>query len=74
MVLVLTLLLQTVDKTFSSMKFWVNEVDKYANENTRKYVVGNKNDLNPAVPVADARVCYISLKTTTIFAPLLLLV
>jgi len=46
---------QTVEKTFSSMRFWVNEVDKYANENTRKFIVSNKIDLNAVVPSANGK-------------------
>jgi len=38
---------QTVEKTFASTKFWLNEVEKYANEKTKKILVGNKYDLNP---------------------------
>jgi len=47
---------QTVEKTYSSIKFWINEVDKYANENTRKFIVANKTDLpNVAVPSATGK-------------------
>jgi len=42
---------QTVEKTFSSIKSWVNEVEKYANENTRKFIVANKSDLNDKIAV-----------------------
>lgn len=46
---------QASEKTFSSIKFWLNEVDKYANENTRKFIVANKSDLNSVVPPATGK-------------------
>jgi len=46
---------QSNEKSFASIKFWLNEVDKYANENTRKFVLCNKSDLNAAVPVASGK-------------------
>jgi len=46
---------QANEKSFASIKFWLNEVDKYASENTRKFVVCNKTDLNALVPAASGK-------------------
>jgi len=47
---------QGSEKSFVSVRFWLNEVDKYASENTHKLLVSNKSDLNTAVvPIASGR-------------------
>ena len=38
------------------MEEWLSEVDKYANENTSKLLVGNKADLTKQVPEETAQV------------------
>jgi len=43
---------QANEKSFTSLKFWLNEVEKYARENTQKFVVASKSDLNLVVPLA----------------------
>jgi ribosome biogenesis GTPase A len=32
-------------ESFNNVKTWLNEVDRYANENVNKLLVGNKSDL-----------------------------
>lgn len=46
---------QANEKSFTSIKFWLNEVEKYASEQTRKFIVSNKSDLNTAVPMAKGK-------------------
>jgi len=46
---------QANDKSFGNVRFWINEVNKYANEDTRKLMVSNKTDLPPVVPVVNAK-------------------
>jgi Ras-related protein Rab-1A len=40
---------KTNRKTFDNVEGWISEVDKYANENTIKILLGNKSDLEEAV-------------------------
>ena len=35
----------TDEDSFSNVKTWLNEIDRYANENVNKLLVGNKSDL-----------------------------
>ncbi|KAJ7528903.1 hypothetical protein O6H91_15G025100 [Diphasiastrum complanatum] len=35
----------TDQESFNNVKQWLNEIDRYANENVNKLLVGNKNDL-----------------------------
>ena len=35
----------TDQETFDNVKQWLNEIDRYANENVNKLLVGNKSDL-----------------------------
>lgn len=32
-------------ESFNNVKTWLNEIDRYANENVNKLLVGNKNDM-----------------------------
>ena len=32
-------------ESFNNVKQWLNEIDRYANENVNKLLVGNKSDL-----------------------------
>ena len=32
-------------ESFNNVKTWLNEIDRYANENVNKLLVGNKSDL-----------------------------
>ena len=32
-------------ESFSHVQRWLQEIDKYTDQNTLKYIVGNKNDL-----------------------------
>jgi GTPase SAR1 family protein len=46
--------------TFSNVKQWLQEIDRYAVEGVNKLLVGNKSDLvtKKAVDYAVAKVCY----------------
>jgi len=47
---------QGSEKSFVSVRFWLNEVEKYASENIQKLLVSNKSDLSAAVvPLASGR-------------------
>ena len=35
----------TDQESFSNVKQWLNEIDRYANESVNKLLVGNKSDL-----------------------------
>lgn len=35
----------TDQESFNNVKTWLHEIDRYANENVNKLLVGNKNDL-----------------------------
>ena len=35
----------TDQESFTNVKQWLNEIDRYANENVNKLLVGNKSDL-----------------------------
>ena len=35
----------TDQDSFNNVKQWLNEIDRYANENVNKLLVGNKSDL-----------------------------
>jgi len=35
----------TDQESFNNVKQWLNEIDRYANENVNKLLVGNKSDL-----------------------------
>jgi GTPase SAR1 family protein len=35
----------TDQESFNNVKTWLNEIDRYANENVNKLLVGNKSDL-----------------------------
>lgn len=45
-------------ESFNNVKTWLNEIDRYANENVNKLLVGNKSDLDSkrAVEYATAKV------------------
>lgn len=53
----------TDQESFSNVKQWLNEIDRYANENVNKLLVGNKSDLTAKKVVdcqtAKVRVCWI---------------
>ena len=52
----------TDQESFNNVKQWLNEIDRYANENVNKLLVGNKSDLT-AKKVVDyntAKVGYLS--------------
>jgi Ras-related protein Rab-1A len=36
----------TDQESFNNVKQWLNEIDRYANENVNKLLVGNKSDLS----------------------------
>ena len=46
-------------ESFNNVKQWLNEIDRYANENVNKLLVGNKSDLTAkrVVDYATAKVC-----------------
>ena len=35
----------TDEESFNNVKTWLNEINRYANENVNKLLVGNKSDL-----------------------------
>jgi GTPase SAR1 family protein len=49
----------TDQDSFNNVKQWLNEIDRYANENVNKLLVGNKSDLTSkrVVEYATAKVC-----------------
>ena len=53
----------TDQESFNNVKQWLNEIDRYANENVNKLLVGNKSDLTAkkVVDYQTAKVCSISL-------------
>ena len=51
-------------ESFNNVKQWLNEIDRYANENVNKLLVGNKSDLT-AKKVVD----YATAKVRTRLAP-----
>jgi Ras-related protein Rab-1A len=48
----------TDQDSFNNVKQWLNEIDRYANENVNKLLVGNKSDLTTkkVVDTATAKV------------------
>lgn len=44
----------TDQESFNNVKQWLNEIDRYANENVNKLLVGNKSDLT-AKKVVDTK-------------------
>ncbi len=48
----------TDQESFNNVKQWLNEIDRYANENVNKLLVGNKSDLvsKKVVDTATAKV------------------
>ena len=44
----------TDQESFTNVKQWLNEIDRYANENVNKLLVGNKSDLT-AKKVVDSQ-------------------
>lgn len=51
----------TDQESFNNVKQWLNEIDRYANENVNKLLVGNKSDLTAkkVVDTATAKVRHI---------------
>jgi GTPase SAR1 family protein len=49
----------TDQDSFNNVKQWLNEIDRYANENVNKLLVGNKSDLTSkrVVDYQTAKVC-----------------
>lgn len=49
----------TDQESFNNVKQWLNEIDRYANENVNKLLVGNKSDLTAkkVVDTQTAKVC-----------------
>lgn len=49
----------TDQESFNNVKQWLNEIDRYANENVNKLLVGNKSDLTAkkVVDFQTAKVC-----------------
>lgn len=49
----------TDPESFNNVKQWLNEIDRYANENVNKLLVGNKSDMTNKrqVEYATAKVC-----------------
>lgn len=49
----------TDQDSFNNVKQWLNEIDRYANENVNKLLVGNKSDLvsKKVVDTQTAKVC-----------------
>lgn len=49
----------TDQESFNNVKQWLNEIDRYANENVNKLLVGNKSDLTSkkVVDYQTAKVC-----------------
>ena len=52
----------TDQESFNNVKQWLNEIDRYANENVNKLLVGNKNDLT-AKKVVDYNTAKVSMLT-----------
>ena len=49
----------TDQDSFNNVKQWLNEIDRYANENVNKLLVGNKSDLT-AKKVVDYQTAKVS--------------
>lgn len=49
----------TDQESFNNVKQWLNEIDRYANENVNKLLVGNKSDLT-AKKVVDYQTAKVS--------------
>lgn len=49
----------TDQESFNNVKQWLNEIDRYANENVNKLLVGNKSDLT-AKKVVDSQTAKVS--------------
>jgi hypothetical protein len=51
----------TDQDSFNNVKTWLNEIDRYANENVNKLLVGNKSDLTAkkVVDYQTAKVCVV---------------
>lgn len=50
----------TDQESFNNVKQWLNEIDRYANENVNKLLVGNKSDLT-AKKVVDYQTAKVSM-------------
>lgn len=50
----------TDQDSFNNVKQWLNEIDRYANENVNKLLVGNKSDLT-AKKVVDYQTAKVSI-------------
>ena len=50
----------TDQESFTNVKQWLNEIDRYANESVNKLLVGNKSDLTSkkVVDYQTAKVCF----------------
>lgn len=51
----------TDQESFNNVKQWLNEIDRYANENVNKLLVGNKSDLT-AKKVVDYQTAKVSMR------------
>ena len=56
----------TDQESFNNVKQWLNEIDRYANENVNKLLVGNKSDLTAkkVVDYQTAKVIALSVQVT----------
>lgn len=56
----------TDQESFNNVKQWLNEIDRYANENVNKLLVGNKSDLTAkkVVDYQTAKVSDLSVQVT----------
>ena len=55
----------TDQESFNNVKQWLNEIDRYANENVNKLLVGNKSDLT-AKKVVDFQTAKVSRRSAVI--------
>ena len=51
----------TDQESFNNVKQWLNEIERYANDNVNKLLVGNKNDLT-AKKVVDTETAKVRLR------------
>ena len=51
----------TDNETFTNVKQWLQEIDRYASEGVNKLLVGNKSDLEKKVSFETANVCHFGL-------------
>jgi GTPase SAR1 family protein len=59
----------TDQDSFNNVKQWLNEIDRYANENVNKLLVGNKSDLT-AKKVVDYQTAKVNFRLMSMPVPL----